>query len=140
MARKMTNYEMVQILNNLKLFENKKLPQKISYAIVKNIMTLTKEYDVYIKQLEKLINEAKQEDKLELTEDGNIIETENHLPKIKSEYAEEFSNDLEDLLLFHLDIDYTYLDENVFDYEETDRYDVLSPVEVFTLRNCLCEN
>ena len=25
MARKMTNYEMVQILNNLKLFENKKL-------------------------------------------------------------------------------------------------------------------
>ena len=83
MARKMTNYEMVQILNNLKLFENKKLPQKISYAIVKNIMALTKEYDVYIKQLEKLINEAKQEDKLELTEDGNIIETENHLPKIK---------------------------------------------------------
>ena len=140
MARKMTNYEMVQILNNLKLFENKKLPQKISYAIVKNIMALTKEYDVYIKQLEKLINEAKQEDKLELTEDGNIIEKENHLPKIKSEYAEEFSSDLEDLLLFHLDINYTYLDENVFDYDETDRYDVLSPVEVFTLRNCLCEN
>ena len=83
MARKMTNYEMVQILNNLKLFENKKLPQKISYVMVKNIMALTKEYDVYIKQLEKLINEAKQEDKLELTEDGNIIESGTHKDLIK---------------------------------------------------------
>lgn len=140
MARKMTNYEMVQILNNLKLFENKKLPQKISYAIVKNIMALTKEYDVYIKQLEKLINEAKKNEKLELTENGQIIETENHIPKVKDEYKEEFNDDLEDLLLFYLDVDYSYVDESIFDYDEKDKYDVLSPAEVFALRTCLCEN
>lgn len=140
MARKLTNHEMVQILNTLKMFENKKLPQKISYAIVKNIITLSKEYDIYIKQLEKIINEAKHTDKLELTEDGQIIETETHIPKVKEEYKEEFNNDLEDLLLFCLDVDYSYVNENVFDYDETDRYDVLSPVEVFALRNCLCEN
>ena len=140
MKRKLQNHEMVQILNTLKMFENKKLPQKISYAIVKNIITLSKEYDIYIKQLEKLINEAKKNEKLELTENGQIIETENHIPKVKDEYKEEFNDDLEDLLLFYLDVDYSYVDESIFDYDEKDKYDVLSPVEVFTLRNCLCEN
>ena len=140
MKRKLTNHEMVQILNTLKMFENKKLPQKISYAIVKNIITLSKEYDIYIKQLEKLINEAKKNEKLELTENGQIIETENHIPKVKDEYKEEFNDDLEDLLLFYLDVDYSYVDESIFDYDEKDKYDVLSPAEVFALRTCLCEN
>lgn len=140
MIKKMTNHEMVQILNNLKMFENKKLPQRISYAIVKNIMALSKEYEVYIKQLEKIINEAKQADKLELTEDGQIIETETHIPKVKDEYKEEFNNELEDLLLFYIDIDYSYVDESVFDYDEKDKYDVLIPAELFVLRNCLCGN
>ena len=103
-------------------------------------MSLSKEYDVYIKQLQKLINEAKQNDKLELTENGQIIETENHIPKVKDECKDEFNNDLEDLLLFSLEVEYSYVDESVFDYDEKDKYDVLSPAEVFALRNCLCEN
>lgn len=140
MTKKITNYEIVQLLNNLKMFENKKLPQKISYAIMKNVIVITKEYEIYIKQLENIISNANKEGQLELDEHGQILETANGIPKVKKEFIETFNKDIEELLNFKVDVDYHFISEDTFNYDEGVRYDVLTPMEVFTLRSCLCEN
>ena len=44
---KASNFDMVQMLNILAKYENIKLPQKISYAILKNLKFLQDEYKIY---------------------------------------------------------------------------------------------
>ena len=54
---KTKNFTIINMINTLNSFAEKKLPQKISYAITRNLMLLQKDYDCYSKSIEKLFEE-----------------------------------------------------------------------------------
>ena len=53
---KIKNLELIVIINILSSFNDKKLPQKISYAITRNYMILEKEYQYYDKEEQQLLH------------------------------------------------------------------------------------
>ena len=54
---KIKNLELIVIINILSSFNDKKLPQKISYAITRNYMILEKEYQYYDKEIKKIFSQ-----------------------------------------------------------------------------------
>ena len=140
MKKTLTNFDMIQILNILSQYENKKLPQRISYAIVKNSTAISSEYQIYKTQLEKIIKELRDNDKVVLDEDGEMKVTEQGLPMVKEEYAKEFQENLTELLNLQVDVDVFFIDEEVFNYEDSSRYDAMSATDIFNLKLVLCDN
>ena len=140
MKKTLTNFDMIQILNILSQYENKKLPQRISYAIVKNSTAISSEYQIYKTQLEKIIKELRDIDKVVLDEDGEMKVTEQGLPMVKEEYAKEFQENLTELLNLQVDVDVFFIDEEVFNYEDSSRYDAMSATDIFNLKLVLCDN
>lgn len=131
---KVTNFILIQLINTLKAYEDKKLPQKISYAIIKNLMLLENEYAIYKKQLDKIFAEF--DDKFIKDDKGNITYLNNGLPLTKDEYTEEFNNEVQSILNAEVSIDVYTIDEELFNYD--DKYDSMTAKEIATLTNILC--
>lgn len=128
-----TNFELVQIANLIKELENKRFPQKLSYAIMKSIINISKEVEIYTKQLNAIIETYKEEGKLVLDSKGEIVFENNGIPKIKTEFVEEFAKELDELLNFKVTVEVSSFSEEMFNYEEENRYDVLTPSEMIVL-------
>ena len=120
------------MMHILKNFSEKKLPQKISYAIMKNIYIINKDAEIYEDSLRKIIDSYK---------DYTIKDEqlENGLPKVDDEHMEDYVSEINELLNFEVDIDLYYIDEDVFDYEDSARYDAVSASDLIQLRAILCE-
>lgn len=138
--KKFKNSEIINAMNILGAFEDKKLPQKISYAILKNSSIISNEYNIYSKSLKKLFNDY--DEYFEKDKDGNLrIDKVTGVPLVKDrEIKNEFSKELEDLLLTEVEIDLYYIPENVFEYDDSNgRYDSLTAKEIFLLMNLICK-
>lgn len=129
---KVNNFTLVNMMNNLKRFGEKKLPQKISYAIMKNIYIINKDIEIYEKSLQKIIDSYKEY----FVKDETL---ENGLPKVDDEHMEDYITEINELLAFEVDIDLYYIDEDVFDYEDSDRYDSISAADLIQLRMIICK-
>lgn len=129
---KVNNFTLVNMMNNLKRFGEKKLPQKISYAIMKNIYIINKDIEIYEKSLQKIIDSYK-----DYFVKDEILE--NGLPKVDDEHMEDYITEINELLAFEVDIDLYYIDEDVFDYEDSDRYDSISAADLIQLRMIICK-
>lgn len=136
---KMNNLTIISLLNILNNYSNKRLPQKISYAITKNIMAIEKEYNVYTEQLNKIINAYS--DYIEKDSNGNVLTEKNGIPKICNESKKaHFTEEINDLLNIELDINLFTIDEEAFNYDDSDKYACLTPIEIIQLQNILCIN
>lgn len=138
--KKFKNSEIINAMNILGVFEDKKLPQKISYAILKNSSIISNEYNIYSKSLKKLFDDY--DEYFEKDKDGNLrIDKVTGVPLVKDrEIKNEFSKELEDLLLTEVEIDLYYIPENVFEYDDSNgRYDPLTAKEIFLLMNLICK-
>jgi len=134
---KMTNLMSVNFMNTLEAFQNKKLPQKISYAITRNLMNISKEYQVYAVQLKKVFDAYA--DYMVRDEHGNIRYSSNGIPIVDKAVTEEFYGQLTDLLNIEFDMDMYLISLDLFDYEDKDsRYDVLSADDIMKLQMILC--
>jgi len=134
---KFTNFQIVKMFDDLGKYAQTKMPQKISYAITKNLMILQKEYQCYERELQKLFENYK--DKTEKDSDGEIKKYENGLPMIKDEYMVEFEKDLNELLSINVDVELYLIPEEAFDYiDENNRYDPLSPNDIIFLQTVIC--
>ena len=135
---KTTNFVITNILNIFNKFGDKRLPQKISYAITKNIITINKEYQVYETQLKKLFeqyNEYIQKD-----EHGEPRLTQNGIPIVDKSVEKEFNDKVEELINFEIDVELYHIDADVFDYDDAvGKYDVLSANDTLILQSVLCE-
>lgn len=132
------NREIIGLLNTLTSFGDKKLPQRISFAIMKNISALTKEYTIYEKAIKKLFEQY--DSQMLKDEKGNIIYDSDGLPKLHVK-DNGFRDDVNDLLDIPVDVELYTIDENVFDYEDKDgRYDPMSPTQILVLQSILCEH
>lgn len=134
---KITNAALIGLVNMLQHYMDKKLPQKISYAIMRNFTVLSEEYQFYSKQYQKLIEEFK--DKIERDDTGELKMDSSGFPVMNSiEDRQEFSKPLQELLSIEIDVEQFTLDESDLDYEDSDRYDLLSPADLYNLRLLLC--
>lgn len=134
---KMTNFMLVNFMNTLEAFQDKKLPQKISYAITRNLMNLSEEYQVYAAQLKKIFDAYA--DYIVRDEQENIRYSPNGIPTVEEAVTEEFHEQLTDLLNIEFDMDMYLISLDIFDYEDKDRrYDVLSADDIMKLQMILC--
>ena len=133
---KMSNYTMVNVLNTLNSFGNKKLPQKISYAITRNIMIFRKEYEFYEREFGKLL--VKYDKDIEKDVDGNIVQNKDGIPVVNGEASKDFYNELNELLSIELDVNIYQIPSDVFDYEDSERYDAMSASEIIQLQSIMC--
>lgn len=133
---KMSNYTMVNVLNTLNSFGNKKLPQKISYAITRNIMIFRKEYEFYEREFKKLL--VKYDKDIEKDVDGNMVHNKDGVPVVNGEASKDFYNELNELLMIELDISIYQISPEVFDYEDSERYDAMSASEIIQLQSIIC--
>ena len=134
---KMTNLTMVNLLNMLNVYGRKKLPQKISYAITRNLMILSNDYKIYEEQLQKIFSDFGKY--IEKNEDGSLKLRENGIPVVDNAVEDDFNKELSDLFNIVVDIDLYYVEQKIFDYEDSDRYDPLSAVDIINLQSILCE-
>lgn len=134
---KITNIQILEILNFLQKFEEKTYPQKISYGILKNLQILSKEQEIYNKAMQKILKAYS--DKTEKDENGSEKTELNGLPVIQEEFREEFYQEVNDLLLMEVEITPFYVHEEIFDYENPNgRYDTISPKDMLMLISILC--
>lgn len=133
---KLTNYALVNIMNTLSSFENKKLPQRISYAIMRNLTIVSSDCQLYSKQLNKLIETYKPYAVLD--DKGQMRQDKHGLPLIKQEKRAEFNGQVSELLNIEVDCNLYQIDLKLFDYDDGDKYDPLSPQEIFALQAILC--
>ena len=134
---KIKNTEVISMLNNLSKYKDTKLPQKISYAITKNNIILSKEYEYY----ESEINKIKELYSTHMFKDknGEIEMYSNGIPRLDDDTLEkEMIHRINELLLIENDIDMHIIDEDCFNYDDCNgKYDVLSPIEIMNLQRIL---
>ena len=134
----MNNYDLIQIINTLSRYENTKFPQKISYAITKNLMALQKEYAVYNSQLNKLFQKY---DDDAIHQDGEVVKDINGAPIIKDEATRmQFHTELADLLNIEVEDTSLYtIDPETFNYDDSSgKYDAMTPTDIAVLQTILC--
>ena len=135
---RMRNIELIIISNNLEKYKDKKLPQKISYAITKNNMLIMQEQKIYLEEFNKIIKEY--DEYIIKDTDGQMKLNTNGIPMVKSEVEKEYMQKVNDLLNIEFDIDLFTISEECFNYDDTiGKYDVLSPSEIMFLQSFLCK-
>lgn len=135
---KVTNFAVINMINTLEKFAGKKLPQKISYAITRNLFFLQKDYECYIKSLNKIFSEY--DEYIVKDEEKNFMVNDLGLPIIDSKVEKEFNDDIANLLNIEIEINFYNIPENVFDYEDgLNRYDSLSAEDIINLQSVLCD-
>lgn len=137
---KIKNITIVGTLNILNSFADKKLPQKISYAITRNLMLFQKEYQYYEVEMKKL--EAKYDGSFVHTEKGEITRDQKGIPILSTNQEQEaYNKELYELLNIEIDIPVYYIDSGEFNYDnDAGRYDIMSASDILTLQSVLCDN
>lgn len=134
---KITNIGILEINTFLSQYEDKKFPQKIVFAIMKNLSIYANEQRLYQEALKKILQ--KYDEYFEKDENGENKLLENGLPVISSEQEESFYGEINELLNVVNEVEPYYIDREVFEYEDNDKYDLLSAKEMFLLMSILCK-
>ena len=133
------NIDMIGIMNKLDTYGMKKLPQKISYAITKNIMIISNEYACYEATLNKIFDKYK--DDMIKDDDGNVKYYKNGLPIVNKKSCDEYDNDLLELFEVEVNIDLYHIPKSTFDYsDESGKYDAMSAQDIMILQSILCND
>ena len=135
---KMKNQKVINTINLLDSFSEKKLPQKISYAIIKNILLLKNEYSIINTGLEKIFNQYK--DYFIVNDNNELIRNRNGVPALSDENKkEEMYTQLSELLNIEIEIPIYTISLDYFNYDDNNIYDVLTPQDIMTLSSILCD-
>ena len=132
----MKNFELVNIVNILDSYSNYKLPQKISYAITRNMIALQGDVECYSKMLSNIIEKYK--DYIVKDNDGNDVINSLGIPDVDSEHIEDYTKDLNELMDFDIDATMYYINFDEFDYNG-EKYDLLSASDIMRLQEVLCD-
>lgn len=130
------NTTLVRNMNTLMPLAEKKLPIKLSFPIAQNLNAFQKAYETYEKAL-KQVYETFHEDMI-LDDDGNHRIAKNGIPMVNASAKDSFEQELADLLMQKVDVEIKPIDDAAFEYEDNDRYDVLTPAEIMQLQTILC--
>lgn len=134
---KVKNIELVSISQTLEKYASYKLPQKISYAITRNAINIQNDLDCYNKSINKTFE--KYDAYILKDEDGKYKFGESGIPLVQKEQADNYAKDISELLNIEIEINLFTIDISEFDYEDSDRYDVLSAMDIIRLQSVLCK-
>ena len=134
---KITNFDLIQINNVLDESGKKKLPQRINFAIIKNLKILKEDLETYQESLQSLFKSY--DEWMIKDENGQPKMDAQGIPEVEESHRTEFQTELIDLLNLQIDVDLYQLDDDVFNYEDNDRYDALSAQEIMTLQRIICK-
>lgn len=134
---KIKNIDIINYKNVLEYFGDKKLPQKISYAITRNMLIISKELEPYRVSLQKIID-AYQDYQIK-NSNGEIENMSIGIPKVDKEHETNYLSEVNDLINIETNIELYYIDEDVFDYQDFERYDAMSAQDIITLQSVLCK-
>lgn len=136
---KMTNFTMVKVMNMLDMYSNKKLPQKISFAITKNLLNIKKEYQVYDIELNKIFDEYSS--CFVFDDSGSLIVDNYGIPVVSEDKYEEYNHKITELLDVEIDVDLYQIDLDCFDYDDRNGiYEPLSVNEMGSLQTIICKS
>lgn len=130
------NIDIITYMNFLTSMSGKKLPQKISYAIARNLRIIEEEYNLYFSSLNKMISDYG--DSILKDKDGNVKVYQSGIPKVDKSVEDEYLKDVNDLLNIKVDVNIFKIPEESFNYE-SEKYDALSVKEVVTLIDLMGE-
>lgn len=134
---KIKNMELLNIMHILNKYSSTRLPQKISYLIVKNTLNIQNDVDCYGKTLNKIINYYK--DFIIKDDKGEYVYTPTGIPKVDDEHMKDYITEVNELLNISVDVELSTIDDmSVFDYDDS-KYDVLTPMEIMELQSVLCK-
>lgn len=126
---KYRNIEVVQIVRFLDKISERKLPQKINYAIMKNLDSFQKENQFYEKSLNKIIESYK--DFLVKDSEGNFAISDIGVPMVDKGHIEDYKNEISELINLEVDVKIYQVPESIFDYEDANgKYDAVSGSEI----------
>ena len=126
---KYRNIEVVQIVRFLDKISERKLPQKINYAIMKNLDSFQKENQFYEKSLNKIIESYK--DFLVKDSEGNFVISDIGVPMVDKDHIEYYKNEISELINLEVDVKIYQVPESIFDYEDSNgKYDAVSGSEI----------
>ena len=129
---KYRNIDVVQIVTFLDKISERKLPQKINYAIMRNLDNFQKENQFYEKSLNKIIESYK--DFLLKDSDGNLVISKIGIPTVDESNIEDYNNEISELISLEVDVKIYQVPESIFDYEDSNgKYDTLSGNEILKL-------
>lgn len=138
MNKTFSNKEIIDMIVILEKYSDKKLPQKINFAIMKNIYNLNKELQPYnssIQNLLKQFNNAIKKD-----ENENIITNENGFPiASNNDIQNEINSQIIELINIKVDVIMYYVDIEVFNYDDKGIYDILTTKDIIILSNIICK-
>lgn len=135
---KYKNIEVVSIVNFLNSISEKKLPQKISYAIMRNTSNFQKECNYYEQALKKILEGYK--DFFVKKSDNELVMTSIGVPLVDNKHMEEYMEEIQELLDIEVEIQIYKIDSKDFDYEDPNgKYDVLTVKELLQLTNLFCK-
>ncbi len=132
---KLTNQDIVNKISILSKYNDKKLPQRISFAIAKNLGVLSEQYQIYEQELKEVL--LSHDNDLQKDEHGNTILSSSGVPYVIDDASEELRRDLAQLLGSSVDIDFNAISLEEFDYSEDYKYDALAPREITELQKAL---
>lgn len=135
---KYKNIEVVSIVNFLNSISEKKLPQKISYAIMRNTSNFQKECNYYEQALKKILEGYK--DFFVKKSDDELVMTSIGVPLVDDKHMEEYTEEIQELLDIEVEIQIYKIDSKDFNYEDPNgKYDVLTVKELLQLTNLFCK-
>lgn len=135
---KYKNIEVVSIVNFLNSISEKKLPQKISYAIMRNTSNFQKECNYYEQALKKILEGYK--DFFVKKSDNELVMTSIGVPLVDNKHMKEYTEEIQELLDIEVEIQIYKIDSKDFDYEDpNEKYDVLTVKELLQLTNLFCK-
>lgn len=118
-------------------YVEKRLPQKISFAITKNLFIIAKELEPYRKSLQKIIDSY--EDYQVKDDKGELVNLDIGIPKVDKEHEKDYFSEVEELLNIEVEIELYQIDADAFDYPDSERYDAMSAKDIVNLQSVLCK-
>lgn len=133
---KIKNIELIGIMRVLNEYSTKKLPQKISYLIVKNTLNIQKDVDCYTQMLNNIIDNYK--DFIVKNDNNEYVYTESGIPQVDDEHINSYIAEINELLEMEIEVSFSTIDDiSVFNYDDS-KYDILTPREIMQLQSILC--
>ena len=131
------NKDILTRVNILNRYCTKRFPQRISYAITRNVMIFSDEIESYNKELKKILDSYKEyyvkDDKGEPQ-----IDKASGLPAIMPEHSNDFMQEIMELLEIEIDVKPYFINESLFDYDD-EKYDTMSAIDIINLQSVLCD-
>lgn len=134
----MKNFELIRTQAVLNKYTQMHLPQRIGYAIVKNLDIIENELKIYGKSLKNILDSYS--DYFIYKEDGSVEMFPAGVPRVDDAHKQAYMDEINELLNMDTDAHLYLINDEVFDYDDSDKYDAISISDLMQLRDILSQS